>query len=116
MLAWLLAAKLTMRRIEPELKKQGFSCGSWDGPGFRVLSYATIILFQPKLLNDSNYPFVPVDATRKLPTKEDWYICVIGGEFGITTRTGGANSSAFVYRSPIECYTDRVKCIGMKVK
>ncbi len=74
MIAWLLSAKFTMRRIEPELKKQGFNCGSWDGPGFRVLSYATIILFQTKLLNDSNYPFVPVDATRKLATKKDWYI------------------------------------------
>ncbi len=74
MIAWLLSAKLTMRRIEPELIKQGFSCGSWDGPGFRVLSYATIILFQTKLLNDSNYPFVPVSATRKLATKKDWYI------------------------------------------
>lgn len=76
MIAWLVFSNMTMKRIEREFNQLGIERVDWDGPGFRVLSYATIILFKTERMNDQNYQFVPVSATRKLATKRDWYLAL----------------------------------------
>ncbi|UPW19365.1 hypothetical protein M0C34_03550 [Agarivorans sp. TSD2052] len=76
MIAWLVFSNMTMKRIEREFNQLGIERVDWDGPGFRVLSYATIIFFKTERMNDQNYQFVPVSATRKLATKRDWYLAL----------------------------------------
>ncbi|WP_432454547.1 MULTISPECIES: hypothetical protein [unclassified Agarivorans] len=76
MIAWLAFSRKCMVRLEREFKTQGISRVDWDGPGFRVLSYATVILFKTERMNDSNYQFVPVRETRRLATRLDWYLAL----------------------------------------
>ncbi|UPW19367.1 hypothetical protein M0C34_03560 [Agarivorans sp. TSD2052] len=76
MIAWLAFSRKCMVRLEREFKAQGISRVDWDGPGFRVLSYATVILFKTERMNDSNYQFVPVSETRRLATRLDWYLAL----------------------------------------
>ncbi|WP_432460907.1 hypothetical protein [Agarivorans sp. QJM3NY_25] len=84
MIAWLCFARINMPRLEKSLKEQGIERVDWDGPGFRVLSYTIIILFKTKRLNDDNYPFVPVTASRQLATQTDWWLSLwLWGSFGI---------------------------------
>ncbi|WP_432460906.1 hypothetical protein [Agarivorans sp. QJM3NY_25] len=65
-----------MRRFEEQFELRGVERIDWDGLGFRVLSYATVILFKTDRLNDDNYQFVPVSETRKLATKKDWFLAL----------------------------------------
>lgn len=63
--AWLLFGRLTMARIERDLKREGLErpC-PWDGPGARIVWYAWAIAVPVGKLNRSDDPLINVPLVR----------------------------------------------------
>ncbi len=72
LIAWLLFARLSMARIEREMKEEGIALPNWDKrAGFRLVSYLRVILWRPQ--PNKTLPLIDVPATLRLATRRDWF-------------------------------------------
>ena len=71
-IAWISFARLTMARIEREIKRDGLPrpC-PWDGPGARALWYASAISLPVGRFNRADNPMIDVPLVRKYATRAD---------------------------------------------
>ena len=70
--SWLIFSRLTMARIERELRQGGESRpAAWDGIGYRALSYARAIAFPIGFWNSETDPLIDVVKVRRFATRFD---------------------------------------------
>jgi hypothetical protein len=92
--AWVGFARLTMARIEREMKRDGLPrpC-PWDGPGARILWYAHAISLPVGRFNRADNPLIDVPLVRKYATRADVIrgrlLLVFGYIFAIVAVVGG---------------------------
>jgi hypothetical protein len=93
-ICWLCFARLTMARIEREMKRDGLSrSSSWDGVGLRVLWYLYAIVLPVGDWNRADDPMIDVPTVRRYATRFDrilgmiffvagntWVIVIVLGE------------------------------------
>jgi hypothetical protein len=71
-IAWISFARLSMARIEREIIRDGFPRPSpWDGPGARILWYATAISLPIGRFNRADNPLIDVPLVRRYATRAD---------------------------------------------
>ena len=71
-LSWLCFARLSMARIEREMKRDGLSRSSaWDGVGLRVLWYVYAIVLPVGDWNRADDPMIDVPTVRRYATRFD---------------------------------------------
>ena len=70
--SWIVFARLTMARIEREIKTAGLPRpAQWDGVGYRVLWYLHAIIFPVGIWNRLDDPLIDVPLVRRYATKGD---------------------------------------------
>lgn len=71
-ISWLCFARLSMARIEREMKRDGLSrCSPWDGVGYRVLWYLWAIVLPVGDWNRADDPLIDVPTVRRYATRFD---------------------------------------------
>lgn len=71
-ISWLTFSRLTMARIEREIRQGGENRpAAWDGIGYRALSYARAIAFPLGFWNSKTDPLIDVIKVRKFATPFD---------------------------------------------
>ena len=70
--SWLAFSRLTMARIERDIRESGESRpAAWDGIGYRALSYARAIAFPIGFWNSKTDPLIDVMKVRQFATPFD---------------------------------------------
>ena len=93
-IAWISFARLTMARIEREIKRDALPrpC-PWDGPGARALWYASAISLPIGRFNRTDNPLIDVSLVRRYATRRDIirgrFLLIVGYLFVIVGITGG---------------------------
>lgn len=93
-ISWIGFARLSMARIEREMKKDGLErpC-PWDGVGYRAIWYAYAIVLPVGKLNPSNDPTIDVPTVRRYATSFDrklgLFFMVAGYLFVVVGLVGG---------------------------
>lgn len=71
-LCWLVFSRLTIARIERQIRQRGESRpAAWDGLGYRALSYARAIAFPVGFWNSKTDPLIDVMKVRQFSTPFD---------------------------------------------
>lgn len=74
-LSWLCFARLSMARIEREMKRDGLSrTSTWDGVGLRALWYVYAIVLPVGGWNRADDPMIDVPTIRRYATRCDWIL------------------------------------------
>ena len=77
-ISWLCFARLSMARIEREMKRDGLPRSSrWDGVGLRVLWYLYAIVLPVGDWNRADDPMIDVLTVRRYATRFDWILGMI---------------------------------------
>lgn len=85
--AWVAFGRLTMGRIEKELKSEGIPRpASWDVVGYRILSYAWALVLSERRWKASDDFLLDVGLVRRYARPVDRVLCVLF----IATTHGGA--------------------------
>ena len=72
-IAWITFARLTMARIERDIKKGGLSASFlWDGLGGRIVFYALAIVLSTNKAQRINQ-LIDVSLVRKYANRGDWH-------------------------------------------
>ncbi|QUM85718.1 hypothetical protein [Moritella sp. 28] len=71
---WICFARISMKYIECEMKKEGKEPPQWDGMGARAVSYAMAVALPAGVLK--NYILVDVEAAKRLSRRSDWKLAV----------------------------------------
>lgn len=70
--SWIAFARLTMARIEREIRTDGLPRPApWDGVGYRVLWYLHAIIFPVGIWNRLDDPLIDVALVRRYSTRAD---------------------------------------------
>jgi|SRR5690625_691398 len=93
--SWLLFARLTMARIERDLKADGYPRPApWDGVGGRALWYAWAIALPLGPWNPEDDPLINVKLVRRYANRSDklraWALFVSGNLAAVVCLGGGA--------------------------
>ena len=71
-ISWILFARLTMARIEREMRNDGLPRpASWDGIGYRALWYSHAIVLPIGIWNQADDPLIDVPLVRRYATQAD---------------------------------------------
>jgi|SRR5690606_21424799 len=68
-ITWIIFARLSMARIESEIKNDKFL---WDGTGGRIIFYAYAIALPEKMARRIDERLIDASLVRKYATRADW--------------------------------------------
>ncbi len=96
--SWIAFARLSMARIEREMRQDGLSRPSpWDAMGLRVLWYATAIASNNPRLHRADEPFIDVSTVRSyakpIDKKLGLVFLIAGYSFSVVAVIGGLLTS-----------------------